>query len=409
MPRRCHRPSSSHAPPIGWESVNARPGTQLTRVGSGPSATGSTPSSRVSEVIRRSTAAPDQAIGMLTAHSRLAMTLVRLGGLSWPRSRELERMVQPETRYAKSGPVSIAYQVVGDGAIDLVLVPGFVSHVEVAWEEPKLARFLTRLASFSRLIVFDKRGTGMSDPVASPPSMDERMDDIGAVMDAVGSARAAMFGISEGGTLSLLFADSHPERTQALDPVRLVGPTSRRTGLSVWPVGGEARGSGQRNGTGVGVGRVVGRWAAERVRRRSAPGLVGALPAHGREPGHGPERDPHEHAARHPRRPAEDRRADADPASRRVTRGSTSAMPDISRSTSRTRPTSNCPGSDHRPWLGDVDAIADEIEVFLTGPQEPTSAADEHRRRRAESARTRGGAARRRGVRRHRRSPSACS
>src|SRR5947207_11320566 len=125
-------------------------------------------------------------------------------------------MVKPETRYAKSGPVNVAYQVVGSGEIDLVLVPGFVSHVEVAWEEPRLARFLTRLASFSRLIVFDKRGTGMSDPVAAPPSMDERMDDIGAVMDAVGSERAAMFGISEGGTLSLLFADAHPERTQAV-------------------------------------------------------------------------------------------------------------------------------------------------------------------------------------------------
>ena len=99
--------------------------------------------------------------------------------------------MRPETQYARSGPVSIAYQVMGDGAVDLVLVPGFVSHVEVAWEEPRLARFLTCLASFSRLIVFDKRGTGMSDPVADPPSMDERMDDIGAVMDAVGSARAA--------------------------------------------------------------------------------------------------------------------------------------------------------------------------------------------------------------------------
>ena len=119
--------------------------------------------------------------------------------------------MQAQTRYARSGPVSIAYQVVGTGPVDLVLVPGFVSHVEVAWEEPRLARFLTRLASFSRLIVFDKRGTGMSDPVASPPSMDERMDDIGAVMDAVGCARAAVLGISEGGTLSLLFGASHPQ------------------------------------------------------------------------------------------------------------------------------------------------------------------------------------------------------
>ena len=125
-------------------------------------------------------------------------------------------MQKPETRYARSGPVSIAYQLLGEGMVDLVLVPGFVSHVEVAWEEPRLARFLARLASFSRLIVFDKRGTGMSDPVLSPPSMDQRMDDITAVMDAAGSARAAIFGVSEGGTLSLLFAQAHAERARAL-------------------------------------------------------------------------------------------------------------------------------------------------------------------------------------------------
>ena len=120
-------------------------------------------------------------------------------------SRLERRVVQRETRYARSGVVSIAYQVVGDGPTDLILVPGFVSHVEVAWEEPRLAHFLGRLASFSRLIVFDKRGTGMSDPVVGPPSMDQRMDDIRAVMDAAGSRRATIFGISEGGTLSLLF------------------------------------------------------------------------------------------------------------------------------------------------------------------------------------------------------------
>ena len=117
----------------------------------------------------------------------------------------------PETRYAKSGSVNIAYQVLGEGPLDLVLVPGFVSHVEVAWEEPNFARFLSRLALFARLIVFDKRGTGMSDPVTSPPTMDERMDDIRVVMDAVGSSRAGIFGISEGGTLSILFAHRHPD------------------------------------------------------------------------------------------------------------------------------------------------------------------------------------------------------
>src|SRR3989440_8336719 len=146
-------------------------------------------------------------------------------------------MVRPETKYATSGSVSVAYQVVGNGDVDLVLVPGFVSHVEVAWEEPRLVRFLTRLASFSRLIVFDKRGTGMSDPVAAAPSMDERMEDIGAVMDAAGSERAAVFGVSEGGTLSLLFAESHRERTQALI---MYGSWARRLAGPDYPYGPSA-------------------------------------------------------------------------------------------------------------------------------------------------------------------------
>src|SRR5579864_7617562 len=106
--------------------------------------------------------------------------------------------MQPETRYAQSGGVNIAFQVVGDGYRDLVLVPGFVSNVEVYWEDPALARFLMRLASFSRLILFDKRGTGLSDRVTELPSLEVRMDDVRAVMDAVGSNRAAVFGISEG-------------------------------------------------------------------------------------------------------------------------------------------------------------------------------------------------------------------
>ena len=96
--------------------------------------------------------------------------------------------MRPETKYAKSGKLSIAYQVTGDGPLDLVLVLGFVSHIDVAWEEPHLAQFLNRLATFSRLILFDKRGTGLSDPVAEPPTFAQRMDDIRAVMDAAGKA-----------------------------------------------------------------------------------------------------------------------------------------------------------------------------------------------------------------------------
>lgn len=124
----------------------------------------------------------------------------------------------PVTRYARSGDVSIAYQVVGDGPVDLVYVPGWISNIEVMWEEPAMAFFLRGLASFSRLILFDKRGTGLSDPVPLDriPGLEERMDDVRAVMDDIGSERAFLLGHSEGGNMCTLFAASHPERTAGL-------------------------------------------------------------------------------------------------------------------------------------------------------------------------------------------------
>jgi pimeloyl-ACP methyl ester carboxylesterase len=122
----------------------------------------------------------------------------------------------PETKFTQSGEVSIAYQVLGEGRFDLVVVPGFVSHLEQAWEDPSFSRFLLQLASFSRLILFDKRGTGLSDRISDMPTLEERMDDVRAVMDAVGSQKAALCGISEGGPMSVLFAATYPERTSAL-------------------------------------------------------------------------------------------------------------------------------------------------------------------------------------------------
>ena len=122
----------------------------------------------------------------------------------------------PETRYARSGDVSIAYQVTGAGPFDLVYVPPFVSHVELSWQVPGMAKFNERLASFSRLIRFDKRGTGMSDRVSGVPSLETRMDDVRAVMDAAGSERAALHGSSEGGAMSILFAATYPDRVWAL-------------------------------------------------------------------------------------------------------------------------------------------------------------------------------------------------
>jgi class 3 adenylate cyclase len=122
----------------------------------------------------------------------------------------------PQTRYARSGDVNIAYAVVGDGPFDLVYIQGFVSHVELAWRVPAYADFLNRLASFSRFIFLDKRGTGMSDPVQGAPSLETRMDDVRAVMDAAGSPRAAIMGVSEGTPMSILFAATYPERVSAL-------------------------------------------------------------------------------------------------------------------------------------------------------------------------------------------------
>jgi class 3 adenylate cyclase len=120
------------------------------------------------------------------------------------------------TRYAKSGDVHVAYQVFGSGSIDLVFAPGFISHIEHYWDHPDLARWLLRLGSFARVVMFDKRGTGLSDPVPEVPSLEQRMDDVRAVMDTVGIESAAQLGISEGGALATLFAATYPERCQRL-------------------------------------------------------------------------------------------------------------------------------------------------------------------------------------------------
>ena len=124
--------------------------------------------------------------------------------------------VPSEVRYARSGEISIAYQTLGNGPIDVIMAPGFPSHLEIAWQQPRIAHFYRRLATFSRLILMDRRGTGLSDPVSHLPTLEERMDDVRAVLDAAGSERAFLMGISESGPMCTLLAATHPERTAGL-------------------------------------------------------------------------------------------------------------------------------------------------------------------------------------------------
>jgi len=198
--------------------------------------------------------------------------------------------VTPRTRYARSGELSIAYQVVGSGDLDLVLAPGFVSNLEWGWQEPTLRRYLERLASFSRLILFDKRGTGLSDPVAGPATLEERVDDLRAVMDDVGSDRAAVLGVSEGGSMAMLFAAQHPERTRALV---LYATTPRFTAAPGFPAGADPAQMAslldalvERWGSGVGLGAwapsrggdaALRTWWAGQQRLGASPGMARKL------------------------------------------------------------------------------------------------------------------------------------
>jgi pimeloyl-ACP methyl ester carboxylesterase len=136
--------------------------------------------------------------------------------VSRPDRRSTLTAMAPETQYALSGDLHIAYQVVGEGPIDLVWIPGWISNIDHYWDEPSVAGYFNRLASFSRLILFDRRGTGVSDPLTRAPTLEEQMDDVVAVMEAAGSEQAAIYAQLEGGAMAMLFAATHPERTRAL-------------------------------------------------------------------------------------------------------------------------------------------------------------------------------------------------
>jgi pimeloyl-ACP methyl ester carboxylesterase len=278
-------------------------------------------------------------------------------------------MSTPPTKYARSGDASIAYQVVGEGPIDLVLVLGFATHLEMQWEAPPFARFCERLSSFARLIIFDKRGTGLSDPVTEAPTLELRIDDVGAVMDAAESERAALFGISEGGPMSILFAATHPERVTALV---LHGAMGRTTEAPDYPWGSPAEAL-RESATefiapywGQNAEGMVELFAPSFADDPEAVELVARLERSAASPAmvqqlfemfldidvrsilptiHVPTLVVHRRGDRVVNRRAGEELAAQIPGARYV----------------------ELPGIDHLPWAGDQEAVLGEIEEFLTG------------------------------------------
>jgi class 3 adenylate cyclase len=269
--------------------------------------------------------------------------------------------VLPETRYARSGDVHIAYQVVGDGPLDLVVVPGHISHLEHQWEAPSAARLLRRLASFSRLILFDKRGTGLSDRVGAVPSLEQRMDDVRAVMDAAGSEQAALLGISEGGSMAMLFAATYPPRTRALV---LYGAFAH---WREWVLGPEQleqflEWTAQSWGTGDSLAALAPdaaedenfkRWWGRLERLGASPGATLDLLRMN-------DGIDVRHILPTIRLPTLVIHRVGDPAVK------VEAGRYLAEHIAGARYV-ELPGRDHIPWAGDVDALADEIEEFLTG------------------------------------------
>jgi class 3 adenylate cyclase len=278
----------------------------------------------------------------------------------------------PETKYAKSGDVHIAYQIFGSGQIKLVLAPGWASHIEYAWEEPVYARFLQRLGSFARVVWFDKRGTGLSDRVSNLPTLEQRMDDIRAVMDAVGFEHAVLFGVSESGSMSILFAATYPKRTDALI---LYGSFAKRQWSEDYPwaptrqerekwIGSLEKGWGGPLEIPTLAPSAVNddrfsKWFATYGRLSVSPSAAVALARMNTEIDirnilssiHVPTLVLH-------------RTGDRD------------VNVEEGRYLARSIPEAKfveLPGEDHVPWAGDVDEIADEAEEFLTGVRPPQS------------------------------------
>ena len=276
--------------------------------------------------------------------------------------------MQPETHYAKSDDVHIAYQVTGEGPIDLVFVPGFVSHVEASWQSPGSAKCFRRLASFSRLILFDKRGTGLSDRTSHIFTLEQRMDDVRAVMDAVGSERAALFGVSEGGPMSILFAATYPERATALV---LYGTYAKRAWAEDYPFGWRdeewaAFFANVESHWGTPRGLNLDIWAPSIARDEHAQGEMAAYMRTAASPGA-------VRAVMQMNREIDVRHVL--PAVRVPTlivhrTGDRNIAIQHARYIAEHIPGARLvelPGDDHMPWLGDSDVLLDEVEEFLTG------------------------------------------
>ncbi len=278
-------------------------------------------------------------------------------------------MLRPETRYAKSGDVHIAYQVLGHGPFDVVFVQGFISNLEVHWEDPGLCHLFSRLGSFSRLVLFDKRGSGLSDRVTDMPDLQTRMDDVRAVMDATGSQQAALIGASEGGPMCILFAATYPERTRALV---LYGSYAHFHSAVLTPAQVDAFVADAEESWGTGRSlksfapnlvsdeRFRAWWARFERLGTSPAGAIALARMNARIDVRGALT-----AIRVPTLVIH-RRHDArvKPAAGRY----------LARHIRRARYV-ELPGVDHPIWVGDTDRVVDEIEEFLTGAR-PAAAPD---------------------------------
>ncbi len=275
--------------------------------------------------------------------------------------------MRPETRYAKSGDVNIAYQVVGDGPFDLVVVPGWISNVDFAWEDPLYGDWVRRLAAFSRVIVFDKRGTGLSDRDVGDSTLEERMDDLRAVLATVDSERAAVMGFSEGGALSILFAATYPQRVRALvlyaTFARAAEASDYAEGVAIRKVLDEIRHALETAwGQGTTLDLMVPA-AKDDARARKFMGRYERMCVSPRA------------GSAHLRWLAE---IDVRPVARTlqvptlvVHRAGDRLIPvQAGRALAREIPMARyveLPGDAHPPWIGDTAALVDEIQQFLTG------------------------------------------